>query len=158
MAHKENHLQVIVDRFADAARPFGLTISLGKTEVLVQPAPNTTHPQPVITIDEVQLKCVDSFKYLGSTISADGSLDKEITSGIQKASQAIGRLRVKVLQQKGITLSTKLKIYRAVVLPSLSLLYSSRSPHSHSYTAVRHGPCTVGISNSWSNSTIGLCV
>ena len=119
MAHKENHLQVIVDRFADAARLFGLTISLGKTEVLVQPAPNSTRPQPVITIDEVQLKCVDSFKYLGSTISADGSLDKEITSRIQKASQALGRLRVKVLQQKGITLSTKLKIYRAVVLPSL---------------------------------------
>ena len=119
MAHKENHLQVIVDRFADAARLFGLTISLGKTEVLVQPAPNTTRPQPVITIDEVQLKCVDSFKYLGSTISADGSLDKEITSRSQKASQALGRLRVKVLQQKGITLSTKLKIYRAVVLPSI---------------------------------------
>ena len=58
-------------------------------------------------------------KYLGSTISADGSLDKEITSRIQKASQALGILRVKVLQQKGITLSTKLKIYRAVVLPSL---------------------------------------
>ena len=34
----------------------------------------------------------------------------------------------------------------------------SRSPPPHSYTAVRHGPCTVGISNSWSNSTIGLCV
>ena len=42
MAHKENHLQVIVDRFADAARLFGLTISLGKTEALVQPAPNTS--------------------------------------------------------------------------------------------------------------------
>lgn len=119
MAHRENHLQVIVDRFADAARLFGLTISLGKTEVLVQPAPNTARPQPAIVIDGVQLKCVNSFKYLGSTISADGSLDKEITSRIQKASQALGRLRVKVLQQKGITLSTKLKIYRAVVLSSL---------------------------------------
>ena len=119
MAHRENHLQVIVDRFADAARLFGLKISLGKTEVMVQPAPNTTQPQPAFTIDGVQLKCVDSFKYLGSTISADGSLDKEITSRIQKASQALGRLRVKVLQQKGITQSTKLKIYRAVVLSSL---------------------------------------
>ncbi|KAK4302141.1 hypothetical protein Pmani_025760 [Petrolisthes manimaculis] len=59
---------------------------------------------------EDELRCVDSFKYLRSTISADGSLDKEITSRIQKASQALGRLRVKVLQRKGITLSTKLKI------------------------------------------------
>ena len=119
IAHSETHLQVIVDRFADAARLFGLTISLGKTEVLFQPAPKTTRSLPVITIEGTQLKCVESFKYLGSTISADGSLDKEITSRIQKASQALGRLRVKVLQQKGVMQTTKLKIYRAVVLSSL---------------------------------------
>ena len=119
LAHKENHLQTIVNRFAEASKLFGLTISLGKTEVMVQAAPNTTKPQPAITIDGVQLKCVESFKYLGSTISADGSLDKEITSRIQKASQALGKLRVKVLQQKGIKLSTKLKVYKAVVLSSL---------------------------------------
>jgi hypothetical protein len=119
MAHKENHLQVIVDRFAEASRLFGLTISLGKTEVMVQAAPNTTKPPPVITINGTTLKCVESFKYLGSTISSDGSLDKEITARIQKASQALGRLRVKVLQQKGIKLSTKLKLYKAVVLTSL---------------------------------------
>ena len=58
-------------------------------------------------------------QYLGSTISADISLDKEIESKISKASQALGRLRVKVLLQKGIRLSTKLKIYKAVVIPSL---------------------------------------
>ena len=111
-------LQLIVDRFADAARLFGSTISLGKTVNLVQPAPNTMRPQPAITINGVRLKCVDSFKYLGSEISADGSLDREITSRIQKASHALGRLGVKVLRQKGITLLTSLKIYKAVVLSS----------------------------------------
>ncbi|KAK4305467.1 hypothetical protein Pmani_022628 [Petrolisthes manimaculis] len=45
-------------------------------------------------VDGLQLRCVDSFKYLGSTIFVDGSLDKEITSRIQKASQALGRLRL----------------------------------------------------------------
>jgi transcription termination factor 2 len=98
---------------------FGLTISLGKTEVLLQPAPNTTPPQPCITIDGTQLKNVDTFKYLGSTISSDGTLDKEIAARIQKASQALGRLRTKVLQHKDIRLSTKLKVYNAIVLPSL---------------------------------------
>ena len=39
MAHKENHLQVITDKFSEAAKLFGLTISLSKTEVLLQPAP-----------------------------------------------------------------------------------------------------------------------
>jgi len=119
MAHEETHLQAIVDKFSEASNLFGLTISLGKTEVLFQPAPNTVPSQPCITIGDTQLKNVDSFKYLGSTISSDGSLDKEITARIQKASQALERLRTKILQHKNIRLSTKIKVYNAVFLTSL---------------------------------------
>ena len=36
-AHTEEALQRIVNRFSDAAKNFGLTISLKKTEVLYQP-------------------------------------------------------------------------------------------------------------------------
>ena len=32
MAHNEHHLQVVVDKFSEAANKFGLTISLSKTE------------------------------------------------------------------------------------------------------------------------------
>ena len=37
LAHMEEALQHIVNRFSDAAKNFGLTISLKKTEVLYQP-------------------------------------------------------------------------------------------------------------------------
>ena len=77
---RKNHLQNIVDGFTAASRLFGLIISLKKTEVPVQAAPRIIRPQPNITIEGVQLKRVKSFKYLGSTISADGSLDSEISS------------------------------------------------------------------------------
>ena len=66
-----------------------------------------------------QLKTVDSFKYIGSVISANDSLDKEIATRISKASQALGRMRARVLNQHNIRLSTKLKVCKAVVLPSL---------------------------------------
>lgn len=66
-----------------------------------------------------ELKTVDSFKYLGSVISSDGSLDGEIAARISKGSQALGRLRNRVLNHHNVTLSTKLKVYNAVVLPSL---------------------------------------
>ena len=125
MAHNSDDLQYIVDRFAEAADLFGLTISLGKTEVLFQPHPTSQAPQPAIAINGTPLKCVDEFKYLGSTISNDGSLDKEIRARICKASQALGRLRVKVLNHHNIRLSTKLKIYKAVVITSL--LYGCES-------------------------------
>ena len=82
-------------------------------------APNTIQPQANITIKGVQPKCVESFKYLSSTTSADGSLDSEISSRTNKASQALGRLKLKVLQQKGIRLSTKIKVYKAVIVSTL---------------------------------------
>ena len=120
MAHTEADLQLIVTRFAEASRLFGLTISLGKTEILHQPAPGATvHSPPTITIGDTALKLVEHFKYLGSVISSDGSLDKEISARIGKASQALGRLRTRVMNHKSIKLATKIKVYKAVVLTSL---------------------------------------
>ena len=119
MAHSESDLQIIVNKFAEASRLFGLTISLGKTEALFQPAPAAVAHRPTISIDGTQLKTVDDFKYLGSVISSDGNLDKEISARICKASQALGRLKTRVLSQHNIRQSTKLKVYRAVVFTSL---------------------------------------
>ncbi|XP_063609394.1 uncharacterized protein LOC134783447 [Penaeus indicus] len=116
MAHTEEDLQFIVDQFSQAARLFGLTISLPKTEVLYQ---STTATLPNITIEGTQLKTVEDFKYLGSVIGNDGSFDKEINSRISKASQALGRLKIRILSQHSIKLSTKLQIYQAIVLTSL---------------------------------------
>ena len=119
MAHRESDLQIIVNKFAEASRLFGLTISLGKAEVLFQPLPAAVAHRPTISIDGTQLKTVDDFKYFGSVISSDGSLDKEISALICKASQALGRLKTRVLDQHSIRQSAKLKVYRAVVLTSL---------------------------------------
>ena len=74
MAHRASDLQVIVNKFAEASRLFGLTISLCKTEVLFQPAPASVAHRPIILIDGTHLKAVGDFKYLGSVISNDRSL------------------------------------------------------------------------------------
>ena len=119
MAHKPGDLQAMLNSFSEASKLFGLTMSLGKTEVLFQRTPNSVSPQPAISIDDVELKDVDSFKHLGSVISSDSSLDKEIASRISKASQALGHLRNRLLNHHNVTLDTKLNMYRAVVLSSL---------------------------------------
>ena len=119
VAHTESDLQLMLDRFSRASKLFGLTVNLGKTKVLHQPAPNNHFPAPNIIIDDTPLANVEHFKYFGSTISCDGSLDKEIASRISKASQALGRLRNRMLNQHNIRLSTKMKVYNALVLPSL---------------------------------------
>ncbi|KAL6475004.1 hypothetical protein MHYP_G00160440 [Metynnis hypsauchen] len=119
MAQTEPAIQRIVDKFAEASRHFGLTISLGKTEVLFQPSPLSTGRRPSIFIEGTELKTVEQCKYLGSIISDDGALDKEISVRICKASQALGRLWSRVLKQHNIQKSTKLKVYKTVVLTSL---------------------------------------
>ena len=119
MAHSESDLQVISDSFSNATKLFGLTISIKKTEVLYQPAPGTRPTPPQIKIDGAELKNVDQFKYLGSTMSSDGTLDKEIVARISKASQSMGRLRSRVLKNRNIRLLTKIKVYKSVVLTSL---------------------------------------
>ena len=86
MAYMTSDLQIMLSNFSDAYKMFGLTISLGRTGVLVQPAPDNIASPLSITIDGKELKTVDSFKYLGSVISNNGQLDKEIYVRIIKDS------------------------------------------------------------------------
>ena len=118
-ALRESDHKIIVNTFAEASRLFGHTNSLGKTEVLFQPAPAAVAHQPTVSTDGTQLKKVDDFKCLDSVISSEGSLDKETSARIWKASQTLCRLKTRDLSQHNIRQSTKLKVYRAVVLTSL---------------------------------------
>ena len=66
-----------------------------------------------------KLQVVDKFTYLGSTLSRTVHIDDEVTARTAKASVAFGRLRINIWERNGIRLDTKLKVYKAVVLPTL---------------------------------------
>ena len=121
-AHSHEDMQYITDRFAAAYRRFGLTISLGKTEAMSQPSPSqaaNAPPPPPIVINNTEIKTVDKFCYLGSTVTSSGSLDADVVQRIGKANAAFGRLTKRLWQDHGIRLSTKIAVYRAVVLCAL---------------------------------------
>ena len=118
-AHSLDDIQLIVDRFADAAQNFGLTISIKKTEVMYQPRPNDAHFDPKVSINGTYIASVKKFCYLGSVMSYNCSLDDEITQRISKASAAFGRLTDRLWKNHDIKLSTKISVYRAAVLTSL---------------------------------------
>ena len=65
LAHTEEALQHIVNRSSGAAKNFGLTISLKKTEVLYQPPPRVAYSPPHINIDGTNLNAVEHSTYLG---------------------------------------------------------------------------------------------
>ena len=112
-------LQHLCNCFAMAARRFGLTISIKKTEALYQPAPGNEYTPPVILIEGKQLNAVENFKYLGGIVSNDASIDAEITARIGKATSAFGRLIKRLWTNNGIQLHTKIAVYKAAVLTSL---------------------------------------
>ena len=119
LAHTEKALQHIVNRFSDAAKNFGLTISLKKTEVLYQPPPCEAYSLPHISIDGTNLDAVEHFTYLGSVISIDVTVSKDLDNRLSKASNSFGRLSKRVWQSHSLRLSTKLLEYRAVVVTTV---------------------------------------
>ena len=59
---------------------------------------------------------VEEFKYLGSVLQCSGSAEADMKSRIDKASQAFGRLKRSVFQDKVLSITTKRVVYKAVVL------------------------------------------
>ena len=125
VAHTEDDIQDLMDRFAASCTAFGLKISLKKTKVMFTPAPGEPYIEPNIMVHGTRLDVVDTFVYLGSTLSRDGSLDAKIHLRIQKASVAFGKLRERVWADRHITYNTKISVYRSCVITAL--LYSSET-------------------------------
>ena len=87
---------------------------------MFQPAPGEDYISPEFTLNGQKLPVADKFTYLGSTLSHCVHIDEEVTtSRISKASAAFGRLRNNVWDWQGLSLSTKLKVYRVIVLSTL---------------------------------------
>ncbi|BHF76265.1 hypothetical protein SprV_0501936300 [Sparganum proliferum] len=122
----EEDMQRSMDLFSDARKNFVLLINTQKTVVMHQaPPPNTVTPPnappppPQISVNGTRLQVVENFPYLGSTLSRNTLIDDEVANRISKASQAFGRLLCTVWNRHGLQLSTKLKMYKAVILPTL---------------------------------------
>ncbi|BHF80476.1 hypothetical protein SprV_0702360400 [Sparganum proliferum] len=123
----EEEMQRSMDLFSAACENFDLVINTQKTVVIHQPPPpntaspplNAPPPPPQISMNGTQLQVVENFPYLGSTLSRNTKIDDEVARRISKSSQAFGRLQSTVRNRDGLQLSTKLKMYKAVILPTL---------------------------------------
>ena len=119
-ASSPEQLQNLLDCFAESCDWFGLTISLKKTVTMSQS--NETH---CFTINDTVLDNVDNFTYLGSTLSKNTTVDKEILTRLGKASTTFGRLTKRVWKNGHLSIHTKVRVYEACVLSIL--LYGAES-------------------------------
>ena len=104
-----------MDQIPDSRDSCDLTISIKKTEMVYQPATGKPYKEPIITVKGQLLQMVETFAYLGSILSRVEHIYDEVNARITKASATFARLRGSILDQSGIRLDTKWKVYRFVV-------------------------------------------
>ena len=81
---------------------------------------------------------MNRFTYLGSTLSQNVTIDDEVNVRIARASATFGRLHVNVWNRRGISLQTKLKLYRAIVLPTLFYVCETRTVYQRHAKKLNH--------------------
>ena len=119
MNHEEiSSLLVIIH---DASLELGLKFNVAKTQYMV--VDDRTNRD--LFLDNKKLEKVKSFKYSGSIISDDGSMEEELKARIAKAGSCFGAM-VKVMCNRGhVSLETKLKVLKCVLIPVL--MYASET-------------------------------
>ena len=112
-----------------------MTLNYAKTKVVVfggqqtasaqqqpQDAPQPQPPQPQpqhIQLEHGRVDCQDSFVYLGSLIHANAQQEAELRRRLAAAGAAFQELRPRVFSARGVSLATKVRIYKTVVIPTL---------------------------------------
>ena len=116
IADSEEALQDYIDSFADAASSFGLTINCKKTEVMALQNSAVRNP---LSVNGTHLANVHSFKYLGSTVTDDCRMDKELDCRIQCVTTSFGRLWDRLWSSHDISNKTKISVYKAAITSAL---------------------------------------
>ena len=91
-----------------------------KTEVM-----HNSDVQQPISIRNNVLNVAPDFTYLGSIISSNCTLNREINNRISRASASFGRLSQRVYLNRNLKLATKIRVYQAIVISIL--LYGSET-------------------------------
>ena len=107
-------LQSLLTAYNNMAKRMGLSINIQKTETM------SIGPEKQFFIDGMPIKSINHFKYLGSIVASDCSVNAELITRIQAVSCAYSRLCESVFDSHDLTLSTKLKVYVQCLTPLLT--------------------------------------
>ena len=121
LASSESELQQLVDRVHTTSSRFGLVVSGAKSEVQCIGRDELTMN---ISLGTSSLKQTEHFVYLGGTVSADQSCDKDIEQRIGLAAGIVRKLG-KVWAAKDISRETKVTLYKTLV--QSVVLYNSET-------------------------------
>ena len=110
LAGSEEELRNLVKNLDKKCKEAGMEISAEKTKIMTSRKEGMSSE---ILVNGNKLELVKSFKYLGATISEEGS-KKEVVCRIAQAIAALTKLSI-IWKDKNISLSTKIRLMRSLV-------------------------------------------
>jgi hypothetical protein len=101
------------------AGEWGMQLNYGKTVVVRTGARAEEQPPAELQLTGGAVKVDTQFRYLGSLMVQSGDVEQELNRRLSLAGMVVSSLRTRVLLDRDVSLNTKLRIYKAVVLPTL---------------------------------------
>ena len=103
-------LQALLNTLEENGKKFGLKINANKNEVMRTEEAMAGN----ICLENRDINEVDSFKYLGTIIRNDGSLEDEFAERLKRGHQTMGRLN-KIWRSNRLSSHTKIRLYISLV-------------------------------------------
>jgi hypothetical protein len=122
LAMSEAQLKAALLALEQLAREWGMSINYPKTQCMIIGGPAAAAAaaqQQPLQLAQGSVDLCSKFTYLGSTAAATGSQEAEISKRLQMAGNAFFKLKKRVLHASGVSLNTKMRIYKAIVVPTL---------------------------------------
>ena len=113
-------LQRSINRIVETAKSTGLLVNTDKTKIMSIKSSDDSD----ILVDGTPLERVNTFTYLGSTISCDSAVDVEIKTRIGKAFGSLQK-HSNIWKRRSLSLKVKIQMYQAIVISTL--LYGSET-------------------------------
>src|SRR3569833_423762 len=118
MADSAAGLKLALEILEQTSGEWCMEINYSKTEAVVF-GERTQEHMHVIQLHGGQVEHVADFRYLGSIKHASVKQDMEISTRRRQAGFALHELYRRVFSDRAVTLETKMRIYKAVVVPIL---------------------------------------
>ena len=109
--------------FVSEAGRVGLKVNEGKTKIVH--AVRGEHDGPrVVSCGGMNIEVLPEFKYLGSIITSNDEVSREISARIAAGKRCVGGLK-RVLSSRKVSMKTKVRVYTVIVRPVV--LYASEN-------------------------------
>ena len=110
-AVKENAEALVV-----AAKEIGLEVNAGKTKYMIMSRDQNAGQTHSMKTDNSSFEKVDDFKYLGTTLTNQNSIQEEMKSGLKSGNACYHSVQ-NLLSSSYLSKNLKIKIYRTIILP-----------------------------------------